>query len=395
MNDTPTPQSGGTPAPSPPRVKQRFTPVLGFTIISCAVLGVVIGGAEWLFQRHLTWFASANMVRLLVAGPFLLGLMPLVTQSVNWRWLRYISTARSKLGFGIRFLLRLFGLPLLVTGWFAFVMILLRPLELQNIVLDESPLDTLSTNALAMTPLLAGLSAIAIYLGTIFMNGAHRARVAESYREPTDGQIRNQIVYFRSFAADVNPGSKSGYFSSFSFVSEEEMMASSFEKEGRRVFAIGRPGESLPLLGARRIYCSDDTWQARVLSMIEAASLVVIRPESTQFVLWEISQIAAKVAPNRILIWAPPSAGETVLYEADEKGEIQPVSHWMQFCDNADSLFHGQLAPLRNLQIPITDARFVGFNENWSAFVFPDPKETDDKKRNRLLMQSILSHASR
>jgi len=60
-----------------------------------------------------------------------------------------------------------------------------------------------------------------------------------------------------------------------------------------RVVANGKPGESLPELGAARLYVSHEEWQAIVGALMKQAALVVVRVDSSPGVLREIGQALA------------------------------------------------------------------------------------------------------
>jgi len=81
---------------------------------------------------------------------------------------------------------------------------------------------------------------------------------------------RQPVVYLRSFSDDRPAARLNGGRT------EEEHLAAVLEPVGPFV-AVGRPGEPLPELGARRMYLKDAEWKDVVERLIRSAKLVVIR----------------------------------------------------------------------------------------------------------------------
>ena len=69
------------------------------------------------------------------------------------------------------------------------------------------------------------------------------------------------------------------------------------------IVTVGRPGDLLPPLGARRLYLAEDEWQSEVRQLMEISSLVVIMASSSDGVLWEVSETIARVCPQNIAIY--------------------------------------------------------------------------------------------
>lgn len=68
---------------------------------------------------------------------------------------------------------------------------------------------------------------------------------------------------------------------------EEEQLAEVMDQVGP-FLAVGKPGESLPEVGAARIYVGDDEWQHRVSELMSQARLVVLRAGETANLWWEV-----------------------------------------------------------------------------------------------------------
>jgi hypothetical protein len=85
------------------------------------------------------------------------------------------------------------------------------------------------------------------------------------------------------------------------FYSEEEQLAESLNEIGPFV-AVGKPGETLPKLGATRIYVRDVIWQDTVQHKLKQANLIIIRAGVGEGLWWEIGQSFRTVHPTRILV---------------------------------------------------------------------------------------------
>jgi len=72
--------------------------------------------------------------------------------------------------------------------------------------------------------------------------------------------------------------------------------------------AIGKPGETLPQIGAQRLYVADTDWQEVVKSYIERAEPIILIAGKTTWVQWELANIVALGLMNRLLIVFPRSA---------------------------------------------------------------------------------------
>ncbi|MET0917983.1 MAG: hypothetical protein ABWY07_06105 [Burkholderiales bacterium] len=114
------------------------------------------------------------------------------------------------------------------------------------------------------------------------------------------------VLYLRSFADDGRAARRYGA------LTEEEQLAKALAWIGP-FLAVGRPGETLPHVGAQRIYLADDEWQHRVLELMAQARLVVLRTGSTQGFHWEVEQALSVLTPDRLLL------------VADERSELRAV----------------------------------------------------------------------
>jgi hypothetical protein len=75
------------------------------------------------------------------------------------------------------------------------------------------------------------------------------------------------------------------------------------------VIAIGRPGETVPPLGAARFWVRNQDWQARVEELLEKCQLVVMilgRTSGDDGLAWEIERLFAINQPEKFVLVIPP-----------------------------------------------------------------------------------------
>jgi hypothetical protein len=135
-----------------------------------------------------------------------------------------------------------------------------------------------------------------------------RQLAARTARDAIAEDARPPIVYLRSFKDDNNRTFFLGLIWTLSVVAEssdlfethEEILAKVFSKYGPLV-AIGRPGESLPTLGAARMYVSHEEWHGIALNLIRSAVMVIVRLGRTEGVWWEVTTALSFVRKKRLL----------------------------------------------------------------------------------------------
>src|SRR5262249_36321363 len=98
---------------------------------------------------------------------------------------------------------------------------------------------------------------------------------------------RPHVLYLRSFQTDVSTPFEA--LAAGNFTTLEEQLADVLRPLGEMI-AIGRPGDQLPTTGAARIYATDAEWKSVVLTRMQSAPLVVIRPGTGAGLLWEFEQ---------------------------------------------------------------------------------------------------------
>ena len=141
---------------------------------------------------------------------------------------------------------------------------------------------------------------------------ASKRHDAEAHREALKAEAERTrvppVLYLRSFADDDSAARRHGA------LTEEEQLAKALAWIGP-LFAVGKPGETLPQVGAQRIYVGDDQWQARVSELMAQARLVVLRTGSTGGFRWEVERALAALTPDRLLL------------VADDARELRAVLH--------------------------------------------------------------------
>jgi len=165
-----------------------------------------------------------------------------------------------------------------------------------NIALDRIGLLTGYIKAFLNPVCLMSASSFFLYLSNKYNARMHRDSAAADLLA---SDPRPPIVYLRSFKADAKED-RHLYLQS---ETQEEKLAAVFSKVGPFI-ALGRPGESFPVLGAARMYVDGD-WQTTVTGMIARAQLVVLRVGATNSLLWEVGYLKREVQPERLLLVIP------------------------------------------------------------------------------------------
>jgi hypothetical protein len=89
-------------------------------------------------------------------------------------------------------------------------------------------------------------------------------------------------------------------------------------------YGVGRPGETLPQLGASKAYFSDAEWQDGVTGWIDSSRLIVMIAGQSDWLKWELDQVIGKGAIGKLMILFPP----------DEDKKDQPrwtrIANWLR-----------------------------------------------------------------
>jgi hypothetical protein len=103
------------------------------------------------------------------------------------------------------------------------------------------------------------------------------------------------VLYLRSFDKDQTTAKLKGT------VTEEEHLTRLLTHIGPGI-AIGRPGEKLPQVGARRLYVNDDEWRRTVEGLMKRSRLVAIRTGRSGGLLWEFRKSLELLRPEQLLL---------------------------------------------------------------------------------------------
>jgi hypothetical protein len=146
------------------------------------------------------------------------------------------------------------------------------------------------TESKILFTILSVLSLALMFFG-LFLSWRGRQYVAQASAESIITDAKAHLLYLRAFRSDPR----------MEATTEEEALVDLLRPFGELV-AIGRPGERLPTPGAARIYTSDEEWKDVVKRQMQATRLVVIRAAVGENVLWELTQAAKTVDPQKLLI---------------------------------------------------------------------------------------------
>ena len=162
------------------------------------------------------------------------------------------------------------------------------------------------------------------------------------------------LLYLRSF---INDGKVSkAHQPIFSFVrSVEESVVAELTKIAP-VYAIGRPNEHLPELGARRLYYSDDQWQGAIQNLADCASGIVMRVGPTDAVVWELEHIVQSVTPRRFAL---------ILARSDLQPESGPSAYDV-FLDKTKHMLPTPLCAIPAMHFK-SDVCVVLFADDWAS----------------------------
>jgi hypothetical protein len=112
---------------------------------------------------------------------------------------------------------------------------------------------------------------------------------------------RPPVVYFRPFSAD---GDASEPIVSTSWRTHEEQLATAMNDIGPFV-AFGIPRESLPRIGAARLYAEDARWRGSALELMARAAIVLLRIGRGPGFWWEFTTAVRTLAPQKIVLVIP------------------------------------------------------------------------------------------
>jgi hypothetical protein len=154
--------------------------------------------------------------------------------------------------------------------------------------------------AVPLTLFLLTLLLVASGLNILVQNYLHflRKRLAKTVDEVL-AENKAPVLYLRSFLDDKVAAKRE-----VTMLTEEEELNKAFEHIGPMI-AIGRPGETLPEVGAARAYFTDDKWQAAVYHYMDISRLIVLRAGLSQGLIWEIQNSIQRLDPSKLILLIP------------------------------------------------------------------------------------------
>jgi hypothetical protein len=198
---------------------------------------------------------------------------------------------------------------------------------------------------------------IVIIPGGAFLLWRGRQYTAQASAKLIITNSKSHVLYLRAFRSDASTW-KQAFLKTFDFTfllgleSEEEQLAEVLLPFGELI-AVGRPGESLPVPGAARIYTSDEEWKDVVKRQIQAAQLVV-RAAAGENVFWELTQAVKILNPQKLLILLN-----------------MKVRDYESFRTKADSVLGVPLPQSTRLFVRRRRVSgFIGFAEGWRSSFF-------------------------
>ena len=117
----------------------------------------------------------------------------------------------------------------------------------------------------------------------------------------------NIVLYLRQFDHDTD---MAPITSSLSLADTSEQLISKLFIANYRFVAIGRPDEPIQTAGAERLYIDDTKWKNSVHDLMLQSKLIILRPENSEGVLWELKQICDEKICDKLIMFFPPDEKE-------------------------------------------------------------------------------------
>ena len=165
---------------------------------------------------------------------------------------------------------------------------------------------------------------------------------------------RKPIFYLRSFHLD-SPEPKFEVDKTLDDISSkwgptsETKLVTALQQIGP-VVAVGRPGETLPQLGAIRLYFNDD-WQEKVLELMLLSRFVILHAGHSQGTEWEMKTVKDNLQPQQVIFsfvhWQEQSRREAQLDYNIFKMQVERL--------------YGQTLPEK-----IGDSILMWYDSNWT-----------------------------
>lgn len=200
-----------------------------------------------------------------------------------------------------------------------------------------------------------------------------RKLTAKGALEILERDARAPILYLRSFDDDrgglanwwlrgplkllgaINSGKQTSFGSKKALggATSEDALVSHLKKIGP-VVAIGRPFETLPTLGAARLYMDESGWQDAVKGIADEAQYVVLGMGASGGLRWEYEFAFRSLPANKIIVYLDVA-----------KGKAQEP-RYAEFRDFLQQNFDIQLPPYWH------DAHAIRFDDHWRPIFVRD-----------------------
>ena len=202
-------------------------------------------------------------------------------------------------------LLKICGSFLILAGIVIFRITVRDTLTLLNLAFGLELLKEATVSGFSTIGAVKGAVGGLLGLGGILIFIYARKLRAAALSKSVEQDSRPPVLYLRSFKDDPVM-SRPGLFHITvpSVTTIEEQLAMVLNEIGPFT-AIGKPGERLPALGARRLYVDDADWQKKVSELMAQSRLVIFRLAKTEGFWWELERAAATVSPERLVLLVP------------------------------------------------------------------------------------------
>ncbi|WP_406719069.1 hypothetical protein OHA53_34915 [Streptomyces althioticus] len=147
-----------------------------------------------------------------------------------------------------------------------------------------------------------------VHLISYHVERTRRRAAAEIIDSPTD--VKGDFtLYLRTFRTDRKSSklqySKHDKWRGGIAYTEEELLCSIMGRAFGKVVALGRCGETLPEVGASRMYATDERWKGWVADLASRARRVMIQLNEGEHTEWELRHVAKNVHRSQVVLLVP------------------------------------------------------------------------------------------
>jgi hypothetical protein len=133
--------------------------------------------------------------------------------------------------------------------------------------------------------------------------------------------------------------------------------------------AVGIPGEKLPPVGMKRLYYSHEEWEPKVLELMKAAKLVVMRAGDSGGFWRELEMSVDNLDSRKVVIlipfWPVLEMSELISLKITD---VAPQGAYRDFCEKANKILPKKLSGFKGKPFPGgTLTGIIWFGEDWEA----------------------------